>query len=239
MINPKRLAISIAAAGLLAASGRAPVAHAQSDTPTAGTLLQKMATTYAEAHSYTDSSVANYRNPDGSERLAVEFKTWFARPAHFRIDAKSTSPGGGTPRREVMWSDGSTARSWASDKPVSSRPKVQLAGSGMFGAYAYHVPTLLEASYGGPKRLHDMVSPTLVGEENVEGVDCHRIRGQWQGGEYELWLGKADHLVRKLVAKYRDHEMEEIHRDVALNTAVSLEVFRFAPETEAAPAPKK
>jgi len=231
--------MSIAAASLLAASVRAPVAHAQTDTPTAGALLQKMASTYAEAHSYTDNSVANYRNPDGSERLAVEFKTWFARPAHFRIDAKSTRPGGGTPRREVMWSDGSMARSWASDKPVSSRPKVQLAGSGMFGTYAYHVPTLLDASFGGTKRLHDMTSAELAGEENFEGTDCYRIRGEFQGSPYELWLGKADHVVRKLIAKYRDHEMEEIHREINLNSAISLKVFRFAPELEAVPPPKK
>ena len=230
------LITALATAGLFAAM---PAAQAQSDTPTAEALLQKMAATYAEAQSYSDHSVANYRNPDGSERLKVEFRTWFARPAHFRIDAQSTRPGGGTPRREVMWSDGTTARSWASDKPVTSRPKVQLAGSGMFGTYAYHVPTLLEASYGGPKRLHEMVSPVLEGEENFEGVDCYRIRGQWQGGEYQLWLGKPDAVVRKLVAKYRDHEMEEIHREVAVNTPLSLEVFRFAPEEEAVPPPKK
>lgn len=198
-----------------------------------------MATTYAEAHSYSDTSVANYRNLDGSERLNVQFRTWFARPAHFRIDASSTPPGGATPRREVMWSDGKMARSWASDKPVSTRPKIQFVGSRMFGTYAYHVPTLLDASYGGTKRLHDLISPTLAGEENFEGTDCYRIRGEFQGSPYELWLGKPDHLVRKLVAKYRDHEMEEIHRGIALNSAISLEVFRFAPELEVAPSKKK
>ena len=198
-----------------------------------------MATAYAEAHSYSDTSVANYRNPDGSERLNVQFRIWFARPAHFRIDAQSTRPGGGTPRREVMWADGTTARSWASDKAVTSRPKVQIAGSGMFGTYAYHVPTLLEASYGGAKRLHEMRSAKLAGEENFEGTDCYRITGDWQGGLYELWIGKGDHLVRKLVAKYSDHDMEEIHRDISLNTAIPLELFRFAPEKEAPPPSKK
>ena len=197
-----------------------------------------MAASYEEAHSYSDKSVANYRNPDGSERLHVEFRIWFARPAHFRIDAQSKSPEGETPRREVMWADGTTARSWASDKAVTSRPKVKIAGSGMFGTYAYHLPTLLEASYGGPKRLHEMNSATVAGEENFEGTDCYRITGDWQGGIYELWIGKNDHLLRKLVAKYKDHDMEEIHREVALNTAIPLEVFRFAPETEAVP-PRK
>jgi len=215
------------------------VLRAQAEAPTAEALMQRMAAAYAEAHSYSDTSVANYRNLDGSERLTVQFRTWFARPAHFRLDATSTRAGGGTPRREVMWSDGKMTRSWASDKPVTNRPKVQFVGSGMFGTYAYHVPTLLDASFGGTKRLHEMTAPTLAGDENFEGTDCYRIRGEFQGSPYEVWLGKADHLVRKLVAKYADHEMEEIHRDVVLNSAVSLEVFHFAPELEAAPPAKK
>ena len=223
---------------LFVAAG-ACVVRAEGEPPTAEALLQKMAATYAEAHSYADTSVANYRNPDGSERLNVEFRTWFARPAHFRLDASSARPGMPAPRREVMWSDGKMARTWATDRAVSTRPKVQFVGSGMFGTYAYHVSTLLDANFGKNKRLHELDSPKITGEENFEGTDCYRIGGEFHGSPYELWLGKADHLLRKLVAKYPDHEMEEIHRNVTLNSAIPLEVFRFAPEAEAAPPPKK
>jgi outer membrane lipoprotein-sorting protein len=227
------------AVAVIAVAGVYSSARGQSEPVTAETVLQKMLTAYSEANSYSANSVANYRNPDGSERLKVEFRTWFARPAHFRIDALSTPPGGGNPRREVLWTDGTTARSWASDKPVTSKPKVQLVGSGMFGTYAYHIPTLLEPSYAAAKRLHEMVSPVLGEDETFEGTECYRVRGNWQGGDYELWIGKADHLVRKLVAQYSDHDMEEIHREIAPNTPIPLEVFRFAPEKEAVPPPKK
>jgi hypothetical protein len=194
-----------------------------------------MAASYAELQSYADTNTVIYRNPDGSERLHVDFKIWFLRPNEFRIDASSRSPKSVAPRREVMWTNGAAARSWASDKPVTSAPKIKIIGSGMFGAYAYHVPTLLEPSYGGALRLNDMTSPEYVGEETVDGVRCYRIRGKWHGDAYELWLGTVDNLVRKITAKYADHELEETHREIAVNQEIAKEVFRFAPELEKLP----
>ena len=226
--------IAVAVALLAARSG-----FAQGDALTPESILQKTEQAYRELNSYSDTGVANYRNPDGSERLSVTFRMWFARPSAFRLDAESKAPASKSPRREVMWTDGSVVRTWATDKTVSSQSKVQIAGSGMFGTYAYHVPTLLEASYGGERRIHNLNAPKLVGEESFEGTDCYRIAGEWQGAPHELWIRKSDHLIRKLVAKYRDHEMEEIHRDVVPNAAIPLEVFRFAPEKEAASPAKK
>lgn len=208
--------------------------------PTAGSILQEMAATYAAAQSYSDTSVAKYRNPDGTDRLGVDFRIWFARPSSFRIDALSKSPSGTTPRREVIWSEGAVTRAWATDRPVRNLAKVQIAGSGMFGTYAYHLPTLLEANYGGESRLNTLSQPTLAGEERFEDVDCYRIRGGWDGDPYEVWVGKADHLLRKIVAKYKDHELEEIHRNIAVNQPIPKEIFRFVPENETLPIkPKK
>jgi len=210
--------------------------RAQDSAPKAGTILQQMAAAYSAAQSYSDKSVAKYQDLDGSERLTVNFRIWFARPSSFRVDAESHSPRGGLPRREVIWTDGSAVRTWASDKPVKTQEKVRLAGSGMFGTYAYHVPTLLEGSYGAAQRLHELSSPTLVGEEAVEGIDCHHVRGDWNGDTYDVWIGKADHLVRKIQAKYTDHQLEEIHREIAVDQPITLKEFRFAPEEEVRPA---
>ena len=100
----------------------------------------------------------------------------------------------------------------------------------MFGTYAYHIPTLLEASYGAGRRLQDLTEPQIVGEEVFENVPCSRVRGYWEGDTYEVWLGKEDHLVHKIVAIYSDHELEEIHRAIALDQPIPKETFRFAPE---------
>jgi outer membrane lipoprotein-sorting protein len=200
-------------------------------------LLALMAQAYAEMDSYSDTSTAIYRNTDGSERLRVDFRIWFVRPNEFRIDASSRAPQSKAPRREVMWTNGPAVRSWASDKAVTSSQKIKIIGSGMFGTYAYHVPTLLEESYGGAQRLHNMTAPTFVAEEEVDGVRCYRVRGTWVGDQYEVWLGTVDNLVRKITARYRDHQLEELHRDISVNQPIDKEVFRFAPEEEKLPTP--
>ncbi len=210
------------------------------EAPDAAALLQEMAKTYAAADSYSDVSSAVYRNRDGSERLSVRFRLWFVRPSDFRVDAESKSPDIGTARREVLWTDGSTIRRWASDKPVSTLAKMQLAGSGMFGTYAYHVPTLLQESYGARRRLQELTGAKLVGVETLEGVECYEVSGDWSGDSYRVWIGKEDHLVHKIVATYSDHELEEIHREIVIDQAIDPEIFRFAPEEEAVPKkPKK
>lgn len=221
--------------GAIFLSGIASAQEALGTKPDPSALLREMEQTYAAAKSYTDSSTATYRNADGTERLRVDFRTWFARPTDFRVDAQSTRPGSTTPRREVLWSNGALTRTWASDKPVANLSKVQIAGMGMFGTYAYHIPTLLEATYGGRRRLHELTDPELAGAEDFEGVSCDRVKGKWEGDSYEVWIGKADHLVRKIVATYADHALEEIHREIVLDQPIPKETFHFAPEKEVAP----
>ena len=138
-----------------------------------------MEAAYAALASYSDVTAVKYRNPDGTDRSNVEFKMWFARPARFRADAHTTRPDGSPAKREVMWTDGQNARSWSTGKAVTNLTKIQLAGSGMFGTYAYHIPTLLEPAYAGQKRLHELGAPALLGDEAVEGVECYRIQGQF------------------------------------------------------------
>lgn len=217
-----------------AVSGRAQTVEGPA---AADALLKRMEAAYGALASYSDVTAVKYRNPDGTDRSTVEFKMWFARPARFRADAQTTRPDGSVLKREVMWTDGQNARSWATGKAVTNLTKIQLAGSGMFGTYAYHIPTLLEPSYAGKKRLHELGSPTLLGEEVVEGTECYRIQGQFFADPYEVWLGKRDLLVRKLVASYAGNQMEEIHRNVEVNGPIAGELFKFAPENEAGPPP--
>lgn len=206
--------------------------QAQDEAPTAQTLLQKMAETYAAVLSYSDTTIANYRQPDGAPGAQAEAKIWFVRPDLFRIDGQSKRAAEALPKREVMWSDGETARAWTPASAVTMLPKIQLAGSKMFGTYAYHIPTLLQASFGGPRRLHQLESPTVVAEETIDDIACYRIKGDWQGDPYEVWLGKVDSLVHKLSADYKGYAMEELHRDIRLNAPISKDVFDFAPENE-------
>ncbi len=216
--------------GLLLALALPVAAPAQE--PSADFILAEMEKTYAALRSYADTSTVRFRNPDESDGAQVEFRLWFARPQFFRIDASTRATPDAAPVREVMWFDGETARTWATGKTVVTRSKIQLAGSKMFGTYAYHIPTLLEKSYAGPIRLSDLTAPTLVENEAIDGVDCHHLRGAWQGDDYEVWIGQADHLVRKLSANYSGYRMEETHREIKTNEPIPPAVFRFAPEDE-------
>lgn len=230
----KRHCISVLVVVLALFLAARPVLEAQTESPSAEALLQEMETTYAGMNSYSDKTIARYRNPDGAEGARAECNIWFARPNLFRIDGQSRRNEEAPPKREVIWSDGETARSWSTATAVTIRSKIQLAGSKMFGTYAYHVPTLLEASYGGPRRLHQLSSPKSDGEEVVDGVDCYRIKGEWQGDPYELWLGKADSLVHKIRANYKGYELEELHENIVVNQPIPDDIFHFAPENEAA-----
>lgn len=204
----------------------------------AASLLKKMQAAYSAVSSYSDEISVHFRNPDLSAGAQAEGKVWFQRPSLFRIDAQSRRAPDAPPKREVMWADGKSVRSWSTTNPVSTHAKVQLAGSKMFGTYAYHVPTLLDASFGGPRRLHQLDDPTMNGEEIFEGTDCYRIRGTWLGDPYEVWLGKNDFFVRKINADYKGYGMEEIHRHIAIDQNIPKEAFQFAPEKDAAPAKK-
>lgn len=217
----------------------API-FAQDASPAAGSaekILRQMLDTYAGASSYSDVGTATYRGLDDTPGPVASFRVWFARPNKFRIDASTVSPGLTVPRREVLWADGQKIRSWSTARAVKSLTSVQLVGSGLFGTYAYHVPTLLNEDYAARSRIHQLEEPTVVGEEEFEGTPCVRIAGKFLGDSYELWVGKDDHLVRKIVARYRDHVLEEIHREIAVNQPLPPEVFNFAPEEEIAPGP--
>ncbi len=231
MKRPSPILAVLGAAVLAAGTLALP---AQTEAPSAEALLQQMEKTYAATRSYSDITSARYRNPDGAEGARAECKVWFTRPNLLRIDGESRRDEASPPKREVLWCDGQTARSWSPATAVTMRAKIQLAGSKMFGTYAYHVPTLLEASYGGPRRLHQLSSSTRNGEEVIEGVDCYRIKGDWQGDPYEVWLGKDDSLVRKVTANYKGYELEELHRSIVVNETIPREVFHFAPENESA-----
>jgi hypothetical protein len=217
------------------------VQAADVETTTAPALLERMGARYAALRSYTDTISVHFRNPDGAPGASAECKVWFARPSFLRIDGESRRAPDAPARREVIWSDGESARAWSTSRAVTLLGKIQLAGSKMFGTYAYHIPTMLDRSFGGERRLNQLGSPTIAGDEQAEGVNCHHVRGDWLGDPYEVWLGKDDLLVRKITADYKGYLMEEIHRDIAVDQPIARKIFQFAPEQEdaAAPAPAK
>ncbi|MGZ5563623.1 MAG: DUF2092 domain-containing protein [Chthoniobacterales bacterium] len=222
---------------LLCLSAR--LAWAQDDTSAAEAVLRQMAAKYAALKSYSDTTTVHFRNPDGAAGASAECKIWFERPVWFRIDGQSRRAPDAPSKREVLWCDGKTARSWSTASAVTTLNRIQLAGSKMFGTYAYHIPTLLQEAYAGPRRLNQLETPTLANNETVDGVECLHVRGTWSGDSYEVWLGKGDFIVRKITAIYSGYGMEELHHEIVIDQSIPMKIFQFEPEKEAAPPAKK
>jgi hypothetical protein len=209
--------------------GNAATAAAPIST-TAESLLQEMLATYQTAKSYSDSGVCSVRPNDSSVALHYAFKTWFARPLHFRFDRLEKKNYGKIREvRVVMWSDGKNNYNWESTSDQTENvPDIKKAMWG-FGGDIHHVPALLEARYAGPHRLSDLSSPVLKGEEVFEGTDCYHVQGGWSGDLFNVWLGKSDHLVRKILAQYPTLSVEEIHRHIIVDAKISEDIFYFVP----------
>src|SRR5215213_1562387 len=94
--------------------------RAQVETTTPEALLEKMARTYAGLKSYQDTTVAHFRNPNGSPGAQAECKIWFSRPNYFRIDGESRRAPDAPLRRDVIWADGKSARSWSTSRAVTA-----------------------------------------------------------------------------------------------------------------------
>jgi hypothetical protein len=46
-----------------------------------------------------------------------------------------------------------------------------------------------------------------------------------RGGQYDLWLGTKDHLLRRLERTVADSPQTELHRNVKVNDAIASESF--------------
>jgi hypothetical protein len=109
---------------------------------------------------------------------------------------------------------------------------------------SYHVPRQLVGPFWENYfSLAGLSEPQLVGESEIEGTLCFSIKGLHPSGSpYEVWIGKSDFLVRKIKTvsplsfptrtERRPGEsaaLEEIHRDIRINSSISEEVFRVKP----------
>ena len=109
-------------------------------------------------------------------------------------------------------------------------------GLGLDSLDAVEIVVLLQRNFGWQEFLYE-ISPVLVEEEAFENVNCYRIQGAGRGERrYELWIGKSDYLVRKIITTYSNFSSEEIHRGIEVNQPVCAGMLTFiAPMSADAP----
>ena len=134
----------------------------------------------------------------------------------------------------MIWSDGNWTYNWSQSYPrvATSRDVTAVIAqfTGVSGRAIYNIPSLLQANFGGQEYLYRIASPKVLGEDVFEKTDCYRIQGKGRGERLlAIWIGKSDHLIRKVRTTYSDFSTEEIHRGITINQPVSPLMLSFTP----------
>lgn len=204
-------------------------------SPTVESVLKRMARSYHSLKSYSDSGeVYDYRN-GVRDAASKSFRIHFVRPDRLRFEMVDNIGSPYFPQDyQVLWSSGEATYTW-----WQSYPQIQTCRdardavaqfTGISLRSAHNIPSLFQANFGWQEYLSQISSPKILGEEGFEGIDCYRIQGGGRGGrEFELWIGKSDHLIRKIQTTYSGSSTEEIHRGIMINQPISPEQLTFMP----------
>jgi hypothetical protein len=208
---------------------------AQTPSPSAESLLKRMARAYGSARSYTDSGeVCDYHN-GVRDSASIRFRIHFARPDRLRFEMMQNIGSPYQPERyTVIWSDGNWTYSWSPPYPgvATSHDVTAVIAqfTGVSGRAVHNIPSLLQANFGGQEYLNRISSPEVLGEDVFEKTACYRIQGKGRGERLlEIWIGKSDYLIRKVQTTYSTFSSEEIHRGITINQPVSPLMLSFTP----------
>ena len=207
--------------------------HAQALDSGAEAVLQRMAGVYSSLSSYSDSGIVYHcdkRHPD-----STSFRIYFVRPAHFRFEMTNNVGSPHLPQDyKVLWSDGTQTSDWWQSIPQIRTNRDTLTGikgfTGISSRAVHNVPSLLQTNFGWQEYLSQISSPTLLGDESVQKTDCYHVQGEGKAKRrFELWIGKADYLIRKVRTTHPDFCDEEVHQNIRINEQISSDMFVFTP----------
>lgn len=211
----------------------AATAVAAAETPQH--IFGQMRAAYAALRSYSDTGVVLTHMPGNDQPNEITFRSVFVRPQLFRFEWISHHPY--PPLRHikynsVIWSNADGAYHW-SDRGGNAEMRKKLDSLDMAVAGATGV------SLGAAHTIASLLLPRMgravdegvtwdgaTNVEDIEGVACHHLTGQHQGGgRYELWIGKEDYLVRKMTSRHAGILSEEIRRDIQVNVEIPERTF--------------
>ncbi len=197
-------------------------------------IVAQMRQAYAALQSYSDTGVLLIHMPGDTAPQEIPFQTAFDRPGKFRF-AWTTShpyrPLRHLETRHAIWSGAAGVYSWRQAsggeptmKPIESLNLAMAAAAGVSGGASLTVAGLLMNDVG--PSMADIDWRQLVGNETVDGVDCHHIAGRHARlGQYDAWIGRHDHLLRKLGFHVLGVPHEEFRRGIQLNASIPEQTF--------------
>jgi hypothetical protein len=231
------LVVSISA--LLLSCSTTPEARkvpvAQDSNALASSVLKRVARTYSSLKSYSDSGVV-YTYRDGvRESDSIRFRVHYFRPDRLKFEMTANVGSPYFPEDyTALWCNGKETYLWEQHYPhVVTRLDVTSTiaeFTGVSGRSVHNIPSLLQTNFGWQERLHEIASPTVVGEEEFDNVDCYRVQGSGRGERrFDLWIGKSDYLIRKIRTTYLDFYNDELHQGIEIDQPMSPEMLTFSP----------
>jgi outer membrane lipoprotein-sorting protein len=204
---------------LLAAAGTAAA-----DEPDAAAIFQQMKEHYSQMKTYQDQGVVVWIGPKSKDE--TPFVTHFDRAQGIRFAFSSP----GRPKG-VMWANGTGAffqfENEEKPKQYAKLDTMVAAATGVSLGSASIVSGLLTpgGKWGEMAYLKD---PKHLGSEAIDGVACHHLQltDPGSGTVREIWIGKDDHVLRRLKKQFGDAVVDEFHREIKVNAAVDPNTFR-------------
>jgi hypothetical protein len=176
-------------------------------------LLAEVARWDAEMHAYRDAgevALAFARASRSDFRFATRrpFRTHFVRPDRFRFEFRSNcAPFILKPESDwewfVAWLEGGVPKSWWTLQPaIEERDSIfdpLGAAAGISSGASTNIPALLMPGSTSRSVLPPPDSVLGVEEDQVDGIECHRIEHRTARNERSmLWIETGSLLVRRL-----------------------------------------
>jgi outer membrane lipoprotein-sorting protein len=193
-------------------------------------VLAKARAIYATANSYQDDG-----HVEEDVGWDVPFTVSFVRPGRLRVHWTERGFFYFGKVEQTLVADGRAVRflrgSGSSDENWTDLEDGVAASTGVSHGVSQRIATLLipdlwkKEAFG--RSVLSLDRPALDGTERVDGIECDRVKGTHGSGrvEIEVWIGVADHLIRRIDTRARDYTTSEVHRHIRIDAPVSADVF--------------
>lgn len=205
-------------------------------------ILKRMDEAYATARTYSDHGaiVTRYLNTEEPHEHRQPFATWFQRPDRYRIELRDEDRKTGDLR--VIWRNQEGVKTYKRGvvEETSSLEKafIDIAFGPLFRGL--RIPCmLLPEEFKRFQSLSSIERPSYGGEEQLEGVPCHKIIGRGlRDNEMTFWIDANNYLTQRVEERqhYGPTEVEREYEklDAHLRAIPSIPA-EFRPKRKARP----
>jgi outer membrane lipoprotein-sorting protein len=198
-------------------------------------LMHQVVQTYRTLTAYQDEGVVLSYWADRPEPDEMHFETYFRKPADLRFEWIQRES------QSVVWSNRRGTFSYWDGRPekISNESSLGSAIQGSTGVSQGAITTIPGLIVGRDRviwSVEDVHDLSLLEPAESEGIPCVRMRGILRGSRVEIWIGRDDFLIRRIVTTRPPDKLgrklprsEEIRRNLEFNHSIPDAAFEFTP----------